>query len=54
MLRQFLALLLSLSLFPATPTKLSKDQRVIHAANRLTFGPTASEIAAIQKLGVDK
>ena len=54
MLRQFLALLLSLSLFPAAPVKLNKDQRVIHAANRLTFGPTPAEVAAIQKLGVDK
>ena len=54
MLRQFLALLLSLSLFPAAPTKLTKDQRALHAASRLTFGPTPTDLAAIHKLGVDK
>ena len=54
MLRQFLALLLSLSLFPAAPTKLNKDQRALHAASRLTFGPTVTDLAAIHKLGVDK
>ena len=54
MLRQFLALLLSLSLFPAAPTKLNKDQRALHAASRLTFGPTPTDLTAIQKLGVDK
>jgi uncharacterized protein (DUF1800 family) len=54
MLRQFLAFLLSLSLFPAAPTKLDKDQRALHAASRLTFGPTPTDLAAIHKLGVDK
>jgi len=34
--------------------KLSKEQRVLHAANRLTYGPTAAELAAIRKMGVEK
>lgn len=54
MLRQSLALLVSLSLFPASPTKLNKDQRALHAASRLTFGPTPTGLAAIHKLGVEK
>lgn len=54
MLRQFLSLFLAVSLFPAAPAKLKKDQRTFHAANRLTFGATGAELAAIQKLGVDK
>jgi uncharacterized protein (DUF1800 family) len=53
MLRQFLCLLLTASLFPAAP-KLNKEQRVLHAASRLTFGPTAVTLASIQKLGVEK
>lgn len=53
MLRQALCLFLAASLFPAAP-KLSKDQRALHAANRLTFGATAAELAEIRKLGVDK
>ena len=53
MFRQFLCLFLAVCLFPAAP-KLNKEQRALHAASRLTFGPTASDLAAIQKLGVDK
>jgi len=53
MLRQFLCVFLAASLFPAAP-KLNKEQRALHAASRLTFGPTASTLTAIQKLGVDK
>ncbi|MFN0105131.1 MAG: DUF1800 domain-containing protein [Bryobacteraceae bacterium] len=53
MLRQFVCVLLAASLLPAAP-KLTKEQRALHAANRLTFGPTAGDLAAIRKLGVDK
>jgi uncharacterized protein (DUF1800 family) len=53
MLRQFLCLLLAASLFPAAP-KGSKEQRALHAASRLTFGPTAKDLASIKKLGVDR
>ena len=45
---------------PATPegakagaTKLNANQRVVHLLNRLSFGPTPEEIAAVKRLGVD-
>jgi len=53
MFRQLLAIALAACVFPATP-KLNKEQRALHAASRLTFGPTAADLAAIQKLGVEK
>jgi len=53
MLRQAISLVLAVSLFPAAP-KLTKEHRALHAASRLTFGPTADTLASIQKLGVDK
>ncbi len=33
---------------------LSKDEQVIHALNRLTFGPRPSDVAAIRKMGLKK
>src|SRR5260221_2003308 len=61
MLRQMLALFLATTLLeaskPAVPDaiafhkKLAKAQRVRHALNRLTFGPTPADLAAIQRLG---
>lgn len=54
MFRSFFAMILAASLlFPGAP-KLNKEQRALHAANRLTFGPTTAELAAIQKMGVEK
>lgn len=53
MLRRFVSILLAASLLPAAP-KLSKEQRVLHAANRLTFGATGAELAAIRRIGVEK
>lgn len=47
-------LLFSFSLGLSAAPKLSKDQRVQHAASRLTFGPTAETVAEIRKLGVEK
>ncbi|MBI2689214.1 MAG: DUF1800 domain-containing protein [Acidobacteria bacterium] len=55
MLRQCIAVAVAASLLPAAaPAKLNKDQRALHAASRLTFGPTAADLAAIRKMGVDK
>jgi uncharacterized protein (DUF1800 family) len=35
-------------------TKLSKDQQILQALNRLTFGPRPGDIEEVQRLGVDK
>jgi uncharacterized protein (DUF1800 family) len=34
--------------------KLPKDQGVLHALNRLTFGPRPGDVAAVKKMGVEK
>ena len=34
--------------------KLSKDGAVLHAVNRLTFGPRPGDIAAVTKIGLKK
>ena len=62
--RAVAALLLSLMLLPPgsqaqstpkplTPEKLDPDQRILHVLNRFTFGATPSDIAAVQKAGID-
>src|SRR5215470_7235099 len=33
--------------------KLSKDQAILHALDRLTFGPRPGDIAAVKKMGLD-
>src|SRR6516165_7910012 len=33
--------------------KLSKDQAILHALDRLTFGPKPGDVAAVKKMGVD-
>jgi uncharacterized protein (DUF1800 family) len=38
----------------ARSPKLSKDQQVIHALNRLTFGPRPGDVEAVRKMGVKK
>src|ERR1035437_5496637 len=38
----------------ARSPKLSKDEQVIHALNRLTFGPRAGDVEAVRKMGVKK
>ena len=35
-------------------TKLSKDQQILHALNRLTFGARPGDIEEVRRLGVDK
>ncbi|HEU0121621.1 MAG TPA: DUF1800 domain-containing protein [Bryobacteraceae bacterium] len=39
---------------PKISSRLSKDEQILHAANRLTFGATPQDIAAIRKVGVEK
>src|SRR5260221_6962378 len=38
----------------ARSPKLSKDQQIIHALNRLTFGPRPGDVEAVRKMGVKK
>ena len=33
---------------------LSKDQQILHALDRLTFGPRPGDVAAVKKLGLKK
>jgi len=33
---------------------LSKDQEILHALNRLTFGPRPGDVETVRKLGVKK
>ena len=35
-------------------TKLSKDQQILQAVNRLTFGPRPGDVEEVRRLGVDK
>jgi uncharacterized protein (DUF1800 family) len=38
----------------ARSPKLSKDEQVIHALNRLTFGPRPGDVEAVRKMGLKK
>src|SRR4051794_16646184 len=38
----------------ARSPKLSKEQQIIHALNRLTFGPKPGDVDAVRKMGVKK
>jgi uncharacterized protein (DUF1800 family) len=38
----------------ARSPKLSKDEQVMHALNRLTFGPRPGDVEAVRKIGVKK
>jgi uncharacterized protein (DUF1800 family) len=35
-------------------TKISKDQKIIHALNRLTFGPRPGDFETVEKMGLKK
>ena len=37
---------------PSASAKLTKDQQVLHALNRLTFGPRPGDVAAVEKIGL--
>ena len=34
--------------------KLSKDQQILHALDRLTFGPRPGDVEAVKKMGLKK
>src|SRR5262249_44926117 len=34
--------------------KLSKDQKIVHAVNRLTFGPRPGDVAHVRRVGLEK
>ena len=38
----------------ASESQLTQDQRVLHALNRLTFGPRPGDVAAVESMGLDK
>jgi uncharacterized protein (DUF1800 family) len=38
----------------ASESQLTQDQRVLHALNRLTFGPRPGDVAAVEAMGLDK
>ena len=38
----------------ASASSLTPDQRVLHALNRLTFGPRPEDVAAVEAIGLDK
>jgi uncharacterized protein (DUF1800 family) len=38
----------------ASGSPLTKDQRVLHALNRLAFGPRPGDVAAVEAMGLDK
>src|ERR1700691_4138050 len=50
----FAVLLCPLLFIGARSPKLSKDEQVIHALNRLTFGPRPGDVEAVRKLGLKK
>ncbi|HEY6448433.1 MAG TPA: DUF1800 domain-containing protein [Acidobacteriaceae bacterium] len=39
---------------PTESSPLTQDQRVLHALNRLTFGPRPGDVAAVEAMGLDK
>ncbi len=48
------SVLCGLLLTGARSPKLSKDEQVIHALNRLTFGPRPGDVESVRKMGVKK
>jgi hypothetical protein len=38
----------------ASASPLTPDQRVLHALNRLTFGPRPGDLATVEAMGLDK
>jgi len=54
LLAVFAIFLCPLLFIAARSPKLSKDQQIIHALNRLTFGPRPGDVEAVRKIGVKK
>lgn len=38
----------------ATPTRLTEHERVLQTLNRLTFGPRPGDVAAVERIGLDR
>jgi uncharacterized protein (DUF1800 family) len=53
-MRKLLAVSALVLCLGARSPKLSKDEQVVHALNRLTFGPRPGDVEAVRKLGVKK
>ena len=53
-MRKLLAVSALVLCLGARSPKLSKDDQVIHALNRLTFGPRPGDVEAVRKIGVKK
>src|SRR5665213_4609941 len=53
-MRKLLAVSALVLCLGARSPKLSKDEQVVHALNRLTFGPRAGDVEAVRKMGVKK
>ena len=53
-MRKLLAVSALVLCLGARSPKLSKDEQVIHALNRLTFGPRPGDVEAVRKMGVKK
>src|SRR4051812_10335943 len=39
---------------PAAPPQLTSDQKILHALNRLTFGPRPGDVDAVKKVGLEQ
>src|SRR5579859_4726403 len=39
---------------PYRPTEMQGDQRIIHALNRLTFGPRPGDLGTVRAMGLDR
>ncbi len=53
-MRKLLAVSALVLCLGARSPKLSKDEQVVHALNRLTFGPRPGDIETVSKMGVKK
>ncbi len=53
-MRKLLAVSALVLCLGARSPKLSKDDQVVHALNRLTFGPRPGDVDAVRKMGVKK
>jgi uncharacterized protein (DUF1800 family) len=53
-MRKFLIFSALVLCLEARSPKLSKDEQVIHALNRLTFGPRSGDVEAVKQMGLKK
>src|SRR5579859_4445363 len=49
-----LSLTAGLSVYAEKTAALSNDQKILHALNRLTFGPRPGDVDAVKRLGLKK